>query len=364
MKILFYLHHPAHFHLFRNVINNLKKNHHETIVLATNKDILEELLTKHSVEHKFVIRKGRKNNKLSMAIRLFNQDINLLKFCLKKKPDLLVGTSAANAHIGKLLNIPSILLNEDDIQVVPIVGRLAYPFSKTIMAPNTCNVGKFNKKTCSYAGYHELAYLHPNHFTPDKKLVDYYIQTEKPFVLLRFSNLKAHHDSGIRGIDKEIALNLIQILKPYCRIYITSERPLDRDLEIYRININPLDIHHIMAFAKLFIGDSQTMAAEAGVLGTPFIRFNDFVGRIGYLNELENVYKLGFGIKTTEVNRLYQIVRKLVETPELRKIYQQRRQKMLSEKIDLTAFMVWFIENYPDSYKIMKANPDYQYHFK
>jgi len=37
---------------------------------------------------------------------------------------------------------------------------------------------------------------------------------------------------------------------------------------------------------------------------------------------------------------------------------------MLSEKIDVTAFMVWFVENYPESAKIMKENPGYQYRFK
>jgi len=37
---------------------------------------------------------------------------------------------------------------------------------------------------------------------------------------------------------------------------------------------------------------------------------------------------------------------------------------MLADKIDVTAFFVWFIENYPDSAKIMKENPDYQYKFK
>ena len=42
---------------------------------------------------------------------------------------------------------------------------------------------------------------------------------------------------------------------------------------------NATDMHHVMAFASLYIGDSQTMAAEAGVLGVPFVRFNDFVGR-------------------------------------------------------------------------------------
>ena len=71
--------------------------------------------------------------------------------------------------------------------------------------------------------------------------------------------------------------------------------------EKYRIKINPLDMHHVMAFASLYIGDSQTMAAEAGVLGVPFVRFNDFVGRIGYLRELEDKYRLGFGVHASPI---------------------------------------------------------------
>ncbi len=44
--------------------------------------------------------------------------------------------------------------------------------------------------------------------------------------------------------------------------------------------------------------------------------------------------------------------------------FQLRRQKMLLEKIDVTAFLVWFVENYPESAKIMKENPDYQWRFR
>lgn len=72
----------------------------------------------------------------------------------------------------------------------------------------------------------------------------------------------------------------MKILEPFGTIYITSERPLEPQFEKYRIRINPLDMHHVMAFASLYIGDSQTMAAEAGVVGTPFVRLNDFVGTI------------------------------------------------------------------------------------
>ena len=31
---------------------------------------------------------------------------------------------------------------------------------------------------------------------------------------------------------------------------------------------------------------------------------------------------------------------------------------MLFEKIDVTGFMVWFVENYPESVGIMKENPE------
>ena len=42
----------------------------------------------------------------------------------------------------------------------------------------------------------------------------------------------------------------------------------------------------------------------------------------------------------------------------------KKRQNMLNDKIDVTAFMVWFVENYPESEKTIKKNPDYQYRFK
>ena len=37
---------------------------------------------------------------------------------------------------------------------------------------------------------------------------------------------------------------------------------------------------------------------------------------------------------------------------------------MLSEKIDLTAYLTWFLENYPESFKIHKEEPEYQERFK
>lgn len=364
MKVLFHLGHPAHFHLFKNTIRDLIRKDHKVKILIKKKDILESLLINEGFEYENILPGGRKATKFHIALGLLKQDIGVINFARKFKPDLLVGTSVPIAHAGKLLNIPSIDVNEDDADVVPFHSKLAYPFISHVISPSSCNNGKWETKSIKYEGYHELAYLHPKVFKPDINICKKYLDTERDFFVLRFSGLDAHHDKGISGIDDEKAKQLIEILKPYGNVFITSERLLSEDLERYRKKINPLDIHHILAFAKIYIGDSQTMAAEAGVLGTPFIRFNDFVGKIGYLNELENNYLLGFGIRPKDKELLFQKVEELLDLEDIEALFTKRRHKMLSEKINLATFLTWFIENYPHSIKTINENPNYQFNFK
>lgn len=364
MKILFHLGHPAHFHLFRNVIRNLKDKDHEIFILIKKKDVLEELLQEEGMEYFNLLPGGRKDSKMGIALGQLKQDVRMWKFVRKYKPDLLVGTSVTISHVGKLTGTPSVNINEDDAYVVPLYSKMAYPFAHVIVSPDPCNNGKWERKSIHYAGYHELAYLHPNHFQPDREVVEKYISTNDPYFILRFAKLGAHHDKGIKGITDEIAMQLTELLKSHGRILISSERALIPELEQYRIAINPVDMHHIMAYASLYIGDSQTMAAEAGVLGTPFIRFNDFVGKIGYLNEIENHYNLGVGIKTSEVDVLLETTEEMAQNGSLQDEFKFRRLQMMEEKIDVAQFLTWFIEQYPSSAKMMKQNPDYQFEFR
>lgn len=364
MKVLIYLGHPAHFYLYRNTIIKLKKDGHQVEILIKKKDVLQELLNQSFIPYHNILQEGRKDTKLGILMGTLKRFYREYIFCSHYKPDLLTGTSVENSFVGPLRLRAVINTNEDDASVVPLFAKLSYPGASVILSPTVCDNGKWNAKSIKYASYHELAYLHPNHFTPEKHIVEQYFPIDSPYFIIRFAKLNAHHDAGVKGISTEIAQRLIDILKPHGRVYITSERELEPQFEQYRIQINPLDMHHVMAFAQIYIGDSQTMAAESGVLGVPFVRFNDFVGRIGYLRELEDVYQLGFGIKTNEVDRLYQVVESLVAMPNRKEVYQQRRQKMLSEKIDYAQFLTWFIENYPESKRIMKENPDYQYKFR
>jgi len=169
------------------------------------------------------------------------------------------------------------------------------------------------------------------------------------YFILRFSNLNAYHDNGVNGLEDNIVLNLLDKLKKYGKIHITSERKLKPELEKFRLSIKANDIHHVMSFSSILIGDSQTMSAESAVLGVPFIRFNDFVGKISYCDNLENKYRLGYGIKPQNVDFLFKKVDDLLSMENRTKIFQQRRKIMLKDKIEYSQFLADFIQKFSNN---------------
>jgi uncharacterized protein len=363
LKILFYFNHPAHFHLFKESIRIFKSKGNEIIIIIKKKDVLEDLLSKEGWNYYNVFPKERKNSKFAIAMSLIRRNIEVFKIALKQKPTLMIGTSVEITHIGKILRIPSIMVNEDDAGQIGYWPKISYPFASTILAPSSCDVGKWADKTIFYNGYHELAYLHPNYFAPNINNITELSPENKPYYIIRLSKLQAHHDKGKSGITDALAIKIIKKLKTKGNVFISSERLFGKELEKYRIKIHPSFIIDALTFATIYIGDSQTMAAEAATLGTPSIRFNDFVGKLGYLEELEHKYGLTYGIKTSDADKLLQKIDELLAITNLKVEWQRRRKKMLSDKIDVTAFFVWFVENYPLSLKIMKDNPNYQFNF-
>ena len=351
MNVLIQMSHPAHFHLYKNVAHNLMDDGHQVFILIKTKDILEDLLKASGLPYYNILKEAHRQSTLGIFWDMLVRDWRMLRFVRKHHIDLLTGSTPEVAQVGWLTRKYRINTGEDDMRIVPLFQKLAGPFIQTMLSPVTCDNWKLESKTIKYAGFHKLAYLHPNQFTPDRKVVDKYFSSERSFFILRFAKLKAYHDveTKAHGINTEIAQHLIDQLLPYGDVYITSERDLEPQFEKYRLHINPLDIHHLLAFAKLYIGDSQSMAVEAAMLGTPSLRFNDFAGKIGVLDELENKYGLTCGIPSSNPQQLYDKVEELLAMPDLYDVYQQRRQVMLSEKIDVTAFFTWFIENYPES---------------
>ena len=358
MRFLLYMGHPAHFHLFKNVIHRLRAGGHACDILIKQKDILESLLVDSGLPYVNILPEGRKDHKVGIALGLAKRDWKMLAFVRKQRPDLMIGTSTEISHVGRLTGIPSIVVNEDDAEAVPLFSKLGYPWATHILAPECCSVGKWGEKKIGYRGNHELAYLHPDYFAPDPELVSQYVSLDRPFYILRFAKLTAHHDTGRGGITTDIAEALVERLAKHGSVLITAERELEPQFEPYRIQLPPQHIHHALALASMYIGDSQTMAAEAAVLGTPSIRFNDFVGELRYLEELEHRYNLTVGIRTDGPDRLLGVVDSWLADDSLKETFRQRRERFLAETIDVTAFFETLFAGYPDNLAEMEAREE------
>ena len=108
-------------------------------------------------------------------------------------------------------------------------------------------------------------------------------------------------------------------------------------------------MHDLMYYSHLFIGDSQTMCAEAGLLGTPFIRINDYIGKIEYLNILENRYKMGWGVHADEQENVLRIVKEIFEIDQLREKWQIKRKRIFLEMENLTEYSINLLHRFPES---------------
>lgn len=364
MKVAVHLAHPAQYHLFKHVIDGLVARDHRVIVTYNHKDVLERLVHSRRLGSASVDLASRKPaaGLAGLVLQFLQKEVGFYRVMRRHRPDIVLGTSIVVAHVGWLLGIPSVIVNEDDFDIVAGTARIGYPFCSHIVTPACCRTGRWAAKVVSYEGYHELAYLAPSRFVPDRTRAG--IPDDRPYFVLRFADLSAHHDVGRGGIDTSVASRLITHLKAHGRVVISSERELEPEFEPYRYSLDPARMHDALAFADLYIGDSQTMAAEAAVLGTPSLRYNDFVGQISYLEELEQRYGLTCGIPTTEPDRLLSTVQGLLALPDRRALWAQRRSAMLIDKIDVTAFLVWFIENYPQSVEEARSDAGVKEEFR
>lgn len=363
-RVLISINHPAQYHFFKHTIHRLQEIGIEVITVIKTKDILEQLLNNDGFSYINIQKTMRKDDKLSILVAALQRSWAVIRIALKQKPDLFIGTGADVAHAGWLLRKPCITTLEDDVDIISNLARMTYPFTRDILVPRPCKVGKWERKKIGYAGYMKLAYLHPNLFTPDEEVVKRY-GIDSKYIIIRAVKLTAYHDIHVKGLNLKLIDQIISMATQLgYRVCINAECQLPAAYQTYLLPINPSDMHHLMSYASLLISDSQSMSVEAALLGTPNLRFSDFAGKISVLEELEQLYELTCGIPTSQPEQLLDKARQILINPQIREQYAIRRSLLLSEKIDVTAFLTWFITNYPESRNIMKSNPSYQFRFK
>lgn len=356
MRILISVAHPAHVHLFKNLIWKMEEEGHRFLIVARDKDKTTDLLDKYGFQ--YVLTGKAEITPLGYIREMINRTRIFFSIIGNYNPDIVFTQMDPSAAIAaKLRRVPYLCLA--DSEPAKLILQSTMPFTQAVLTPS-CFRTNLGKKQIYYSGYKELAYLHPNTFQPDASVLNELgLGIDDPYIILRFVSWTAHHDIGEHGIQDKVGI--VKQLEPYGRVFISSESRLGEDLEKYELKVSPEKMHDVLYYAHLLFCDSQTMATEAGVLGTPVIRCNSFVGAddMGNFIELEKKYRLIYNFRDEKEALNFAI--SLLRTPDIKQEWAKRRKNLLNDKIDLTAFMVWFIENYPSSFTEMKEHPEVQY---
>ena len=357
MRILIDIGHPAHVHIFKNFAWHMQEKGHRILFTLREKEHEMYLLSKYNFQFKSFGKNYK--SKLGKLLGLILFDFKMLFVSLHFRPDIFLSHgSMYAAQVAWIFRKPHISL-EDSGNMEQI--KLFAPFSKCILTPDFLP-NDLGEKQIRYKANHELFYLNPKYFTPSDDLYCHLgIEKTSKFAILRFVSWAATHDIGQSGFQLSEKIQLVKFLESHgLKVFISAERhKLTDKLKKYAIKIPPDMMHDALYFASIYIGEGATMASEAGVLGTPSFYVSSITR---YYNVDQERFNLVYNYKNSTG-----VIKKIEEVLNMKNselFFNESRKKFLEEKIDPSQFFIWFVENFPESFNIMKRNPDYQDNFK
>lgn len=337
MKIIIDVNHPGHVHLFKNFVFEMQNRDWEILFTAKDKEVTLDLLKAYKLKYRNLGKhySGTAGKIYSLFIHVWR----LFFISLKFKPDLYLSHGSVPAAWVSFLLRKKYIAFEDTGNMEQI--RLYKPFADAILTTKSFKKD-FGKVHVRYNGYHEIAYLHPAYFSPNSKIFNFLgIDENTPYFILRFISWSASHDIGQGGLNLEMKRKIVGLLKKHGKVFISSEAKLPEDLKSFQIKIPPEKMHDALAYAQIFIGEGATMASECAVLGTPAVYINSMIAET--ISEQQDY---GLLYHFTNTDGLIEKIKELLATPNLKSIWKQRRDKMLSEKIDVTEFLINFINKF------------------
>lgn len=347
MRVLFDIVHPAHVHFYRYMMSELRARGDEFTVVARQKDVTLGLLDRFGIPYVSVGRSGAK--KLGgHAAELVARDRALLRLAREFRPDLILTRNPAGTHVARLVGARSVF-DTDAGKAVGAHFWAAAAFAHIITTPASLNE-RYGRRHRPYRGYKALAFLHPNRFQPDPAVVtDLGLDPGERYSIVRFADFIASHDRGEAGLPTAAKHRLIELLQRYGQVFVSSEGPLPAALEHFRIRVPPDRLLDALAYASVFVGDSQSVTLEAGLLGTPSLHCCSWVDRMRSMTDLETRYGLMSTFSLDQLEQFFVEVESVADDPEkARKTWKERREVMLAENVDVTGWYMDLINELAD----------------
>ena len=345
MRVLFYLVHPAKYHLFRIVIKELMKDSQVDIVI-NSKDVLEELIKNEGWVYTNIFPQGRnisaKPSIIKSGFKFLLTILKLEKYLfLHKKFDVYVTDDALVVN-GWWRRIPTYIFNDNDIETIRI-NKILFYFTNKIICPAVTKLGSFERKKIGFNGNKALAHLHPLYFIPKSEILNKYNLEDNSFCILRVSKINATHDIGNQGINDEDLDSLIHNCNKYYKVLISSERKVNKKYKDYIFKGNPNDLTHLMYYAAIIVTDSATMASEAALMGTP----NVLVNRVGKKCSVnKDLFNNGLQYYFDSYSESTSVIQEILENPYLKNSIREKAKLYLDKCDDLNKFILRLILNH------------------
>jgi predicted glycosyltransferase len=342
LGVLFDVGHPAQVHLFRNAIADLDARGHRTFVTSREKEVTTQLLDAYGIPHTSLSTRG--DSFPELLVELATREVRLYAVARAFQPDVIVSRlGPVPAHVSKLVGCRNVAINDthvDSSMIRRLYHAVTLPFVDTVCAPESFELSIDDRKRRPL-DFQELAYLHPDYFEPDPAVLEEHgVDPTGRFFLLRIAGWDAYHDVGYAGLSPDAVDELVSVLSAHGTVYISAENDLPPELAAYALPTDPEDIHHVLHYADLYVGDSGTMSTEAAVLGTPAIRTNTMVGDgdENVFRELEDRYGLlrSFADETQAIRAVEQVLSQEIDPVDWR----HRRERLLADQPNVTDRMV------------------------
>lgn len=337
MRVLIDLSHPAHAHFFRHPIAILRSQGHEVLITSRKKDVTLLLLEKMGLKHYPL--SSASYGKIGLLTELFKRNFSLGRICRSFRPDVMAAIGGIFiAQVGALMRIPSLVFY--DTENAKLQNMVTYPFASLVVVPR-CYEGPVPKHTIRYPGYHELSYLHPNRFSARREIaLANGLDACRDTFLIRIVAWKANHDIGERGWRSDLLDAVIAHLAPLGKVIISTERSLPERFRPFVFRGDPLQMHHLIANCRLYVGESATMASECAILGVPAIYVAQ-TGR-GYTTEQERRYGLVKNIDTMDIRGVEAAIDGMLSVSQ--ETWSQRHRALIDETIDVAPYAVELIQ--------------------
>jgi uncharacterized protein len=270
-KILVSLTHPAHINFFRYAADILVQKHNcqiQFFILPRGK--LVSIFEREMGKFTYTKMGKYRSSLIGKALSVSEQCLTILTNGRRQGFDIATGFSNGDGlcHAVYLLHKPSVIF-DDDVEYK--LNFYPYkPFATRIVLPQSIPIRSNNIK--KYAGFKELAYLHPNYFEPDVRKLSPYGLSPNEYVFIRevsSSTLNyrelpmgqlAEVCPRLKDLGFKIVLSLEEkkLKKLFEKDCIILEEPVE-------------DIYSLQHFALFTISSGDTVARESPLLGTPVI---------------------------------------------------------------------------------------------